>query len=238
MRLGARRWRPRFEPLRARQRLNRTPNSVVSAVPNVVPACEMGCYGFPPATTQLGWHPKAPPRSCLQECRSGSPRRSMRFWSQSSTSSSIHPTLLGPSCIRFGNWPAFSRRAMCCGEYRTSAFTSRFDSILITIAPALGASRCPVGDKPRAMQSYKENDRMRDFWLKRNSLGKVGGHQKNRGRAIAPPLQLLSRTAPQGSPLFPPKGRGRSATLRPRLGLNAQRYKSGHRNLKILSSVH
>ena len=44
-------------------------------------------------------------------------------WSQSSTSSSTHPTLQGPRFTRLGNCPAFSSRAMCCGEYRTSSFT-------------------------------------------------------------------------------------------------------------------
>ena len=41
---------------------------------------------------------------------------SNRFCSQSSISLSTHPTLLGPSCTRIGNFPAFSRRATCCGE--------------------------------------------------------------------------------------------------------------------------
>lgn len=66
---------------------------------------------------------------------SGYARRSSRSCNQSSTSLSTHPTLLGPSCIRSGNFPAFSRRAICCGEYKTNSLSWRFDSILITMSP-------------------------------------------------------------------------------------------------------
>lgn len=83
------------------------------------------------------------------ECRVGMSRRSMRLWSHSSTSVSTQPTLLAPSRTRLGNWPAASRRATCCGEYKISSFTCRLDSILIARTPCWGASRCPGGDKPR-----------------------------------------------------------------------------------------
>ena len=46
-----------------------------------------------------------------------------RSLSQSSTSLSTQPTRFGPSGTRLGNRPAFSSRAMCCGEYRTSSVT-------------------------------------------------------------------------------------------------------------------
>ena len=46
-----------------------------------------------------------------------------RSWSQSSTSLSTQPTRFGPSGTRLGNWPAFSSRAMCWGEYNTSSLT-------------------------------------------------------------------------------------------------------------------
>lgn len=58
-----------------------------------------------------------------EECRLGASRQASRVRSQSSTSASTHPTLQGPSCTRVGNWPAFSSRAMCCGEYRTSSLS-------------------------------------------------------------------------------------------------------------------
>ena len=70
-----------------------------------------------------------------QECRVGISRQSNRDCSQSRTSSSTHPTLFGPSCTRLGNWPAFSKRATCCGEYKTNSFSWRFESILITMSP-------------------------------------------------------------------------------------------------------
>lgn len=36
---------------------------------------------------------------------------------------------------RLGNCPAFSNRAKCWGEYKTSSLSWRFDSILITMFP-------------------------------------------------------------------------------------------------------
>jgi hypothetical protein len=89
-----------------------------------------------------------PPGRAIQpllhkECRAGSSRRSMRLWSQSSTSASTQPTLLAPSRTRLGNWPAASRRATCCGEYKTSSLTCRFDSILIARTPELGSIAMP-----------------------------------------------------------------------------------------------
>lgn len=71
----------------------------------------------------------------FQECQFSTSRCAKRCSSQSSTSLSTHPTRFGPSCTRLGNRPAFSRRAMCCGEYKTNSLTWRFESILITISP-------------------------------------------------------------------------------------------------------
>lgn len=69
--------------------------------------------------------------------------RSSRSCSQFNTSSSTHPTLLGPSCIRFGNVPAFSSLATCCGEYRTNSLSWRFESIRISISPCLKSIAMP-----------------------------------------------------------------------------------------------
>ncbi len=83
------------------------------------------------------------PYSYMRSVGQASSRPSIRVRSQSSTSSSTHPTLLGPSCTRLGNWPAFSRRATCCGEYRTNSFSWGFESILITISPSLKSIAMP-----------------------------------------------------------------------------------------------
>ncbi len=70
-------------------------------------------------------------------------RLSNRICSQSSTSASTHPTRFEPSCTRLGNRPAFSKRAMCCGEYKTNSFSWRFESIRITISPRLKSIAMP-----------------------------------------------------------------------------------------------
>ncbi len=44
---------------------------------------------------------------------------------------------------RWGNEPAFSSRAICCGEYKTSSFSWRFESILITMSPRLKSIAMP-----------------------------------------------------------------------------------------------
>ena len=73
---------------------------------------------------QMGDRACKPGHPLLQkECRLGASRQSNRFWSQSSTSASTHPTRLGPRCTRLGNCPALSNRATCCGEYRTSSLS-------------------------------------------------------------------------------------------------------------------
>jgi hypothetical protein len=83
------------------------------------------------------------PYSYMRSVGQASSRPSIRVRSQSSTSSSTHPTLFGPSCTRLGNRPAFSRRATCCGEYRTNSFSWGFESILITISPSLKSIAMP-----------------------------------------------------------------------------------------------
>ena len=83
------------------------------------------------------------PYSYMRSVGQASSRLSIRVRSQSSTSSSTHPTLFGPSCTRLGNKPAFSSRATCCGEYKTNSFSWGFESILITISPSLKSIAMP-----------------------------------------------------------------------------------------------
>ena len=70
-------------------------------------------------------------------------RRSNLNLSQSSTSSSTHPTRFGPRFTRLGNAPTFSNLATCCGEYSTNSRSWRFDSILITISPRMKSIAMP-----------------------------------------------------------------------------------------------
>jgi hypothetical protein len=94
-----------------------------------------------------------PPILPLRSVGQVSSRPSIRIWSQSNTSASTHPTLLGPSCTRLGNKPAFSSRATCCGEYRTNSFSWGFESILITISPSLKSIAMPkVTTIPRQVE--------------------------------------------------------------------------------------
>lgn len=81
--------------------------------------------------------------------------RSNRSLSQSSTSSSTHPTRFGPRFTRLGNAPTFSSLAMCCGEYRTSSRSWRFDSILITISPRMKSIAMPrLRQAPRKLFNF------------------------------------------------------------------------------------
>ena len=97
-------------------------------------------------------HTRSPSLPCGRVVQVAS-RLSSLFCSQSSTSSSTHPTLLGPSCTRFGNWPTFSSRAMCCGEYKTNSFSWRFESILITMSPRMKSIAMPrLTTIPRSTQ--------------------------------------------------------------------------------------
>lgn len=61
---------------------------------------------------------------------------------------------------RLGNWPTFSRRAMCCGEYKTSSFSWRFERILITIVSLKESIAMP-----RLQQSPRNGQAIRKMWL-------------------------------------------------------------------------
>jgi hypothetical protein len=114
------------------------------------------------------------PYSYMRSVGQASSRPSIRVRSQSSTSSSTHPTLFGPSCTRLGNRPAFSRRATCCGEYRTNSFSWGFESILITISPSLKSIAMPkVTTIPRQFKvsSLELLWRDREHEIAKNSFG-------------------------------------------------------------------
>ena len=116
-----------------------------------------GCDTFKKRVARLctPGHPAPSP-----ERRSGQSLRSRRDLSQSSTSSSTHPTRFGPSRTRLGNWPAFSNLATCCGEYRTDI--PQVACRLTSTLPELAARSSVLRFRPRLQSSELSNVRGSD----------------------------------------------------------------------------